>query len=61
MDKEKIQQLTKGNAASEIFKAALKLSTVEEIKQACAVMYGKTGAKARLSACERELRKRGDI
>lgn len=61
MRREMLEQLTKGLASSNGYRAALKEASALELKTACTKMYGTKGAKTRLAACERELRVRGAL
>ncbi|MBQ7784295.1 MAG: hypothetical protein IJ368_10025 [Oscillospiraceae bacterium] len=61
MRREIINRLTTGLASSSEYRAAIKEASVLELKSACTKMYGRTGTKTRLAACERELRVRGAL
>ncbi len=55
-----ISWLTTVPATDVNFKSHLKMSTTEEIKEAISIMdgQGRKGNASRITACERELRKR---
>lgn len=61
MRKEYLQILTKTSAANKRFRFTVSDATNMELRSAVTIMTGKPGNKARIAACDRELRIRGAL